>query len=90
LDEAIAQGADPEPVLLASGADFPDALAAAPLARTLGGVLVLVDPRDLTMSSPTRDFLTGRRGEISTILVAGGTTAVSPQVVLQVRDAIAD
>ncbi len=87
--EAFSQGADPEPVVLASGVAFPDALTASPLAAQLDGVLLLVDPSDLGSSGPTAALLESRAAEISTVIVAGGVEAVSQRVADQAAAATA-
>lgn len=84
-DEAIAQGADPDPALLASGVNFPDALTAVPAAHQLGGLVLLVDPFDLADSGATETFLTENVGVITTVIVAGGVEAIADEVVAQVE-----
>lgn len=78
---ASAAGAGTDPVVLASGADFPDALAAVPTAVSLGGITVLVDPDDLGSSVASRALLAERAGRVETVLVAGGPAAVAQRVV---------
>lgn len=63
-------------VIVASGLDFPDALAAAPVAASLGGP-VLLTHRDWLPGS-VADEIT--RLGASRIIIAGGTGAVSPAV----------
>lgn len=80
VDEAVRQGADETVLHLASGANFPDALAAAPAAAARGGVTLLVAARDLDGSPATRDWV-GDRAEILTdVVVAGGREAVAEGV----------
>lgn len=64
--------ADEAPVVLATGAAFPDALAAGPLAAQLGGPLLLVDPGDAERAAEVvadgpwgRGVLVGGRAAIS-------------------------
>jgi gamma-glutamyltranspeptidase/glutathione hydrolase len=64
-------------VLLATAADFPDALAAAPLAAQADAPLLLTDPGAL--SPATRDEL--RRLGAREVIVLGGRAAVSGAVV---------
>jgi putative cell wall-binding protein/outer membrane protein assembly factor BamB len=63
-------------VYLATGTNFPDALAGAALAAVAGGPLLLTDPK--TLPSETAAEIT--RLHPSAIVVLGGTTAVSDQV----------
>jgi polyvinyl alcohol dehydrogenase (cytochrome) len=63
-------------VYLATGTNFPDALAGAALAAVAGGPLLLTDPN--TMPAETANEIT--RLHPSAIVVLGGTTAVSAQV----------
>jgi len=88
VDEAVDQGAGREPTFLASGFAFPDALAAVPAARALGGTLLLVDPAGLDPNSPMADELREHAAEIDTVVVAGGTSAVNTDVDDQVQDVI--
>jgi putative cell wall-binding protein len=60
-------------VVLASGANFPDALSATYLAATLGTGVVLTDPNVLPQQ--TSQVLTN--GFITTVYIVGGTAAVS-------------
>jgi len=84
VTEAIAQGATPNPTVLASGADFPDALAAVSVSHALGGVTVLVDPNDLSGSAASAQLLEANADAVRTLLVAGGPNAIAQQVVDQV------
>lgn len=73
-------------VLLARGDDsggWPDALAGTVLADAVGGPILLTDP--LTLPPATRDEI--RRLTPATVLVLGGTQAVSDRVLRAVRDA---
>lgn len=85
VDEAIAQGADPDPAVLASGVNFPDALTAVPVAHQLGGLVLLVDPFDLSDSGPTEAFLTENVGVITEVIVAGGIEAIADAVMDEVE-----
>ncbi|WP_348789613.1 cell wall-binding repeat-containing protein [Leifsonia sp. NPDC080035] len=74
---AIAARFDPTPtVWVASGADFPDALSAAPAAVAQGGPLLLTAPGSLSAAVKTQLS----RLRPATIVVAGGTGAVSVSV----------
>lgn len=67
-------------VFIATGLDFPDALAAAAIAGKLGAPILLANTKP-TVPNPTRDALNsmaqGRPKGISNIYIAGGTAAVS-------------
>lgn len=80
VTEAVSQGAGFSTVMLASGTDFPDALAAGPTAHALDGVLLLVDPLDLADSRATQTLLEDNAGDVERLLVAGGVQAVSQAV----------
>jgi putative cell wall-binding protein len=86
-DEARRLGASASAVVLASGGAFPDALAAAPAAGRLGGVLLLVHPGDLASSGDTRTWLQANAGRVRRIVVAGGTAAVADRVAEAARAA---
>ncbi len=77
---AIARGADARTVVIATGADFPDALGAGPLVGARGGVLLLTLPTSLP--GDTRAFLDSRT-DLSKILIMGGTSAVSDAVLAE-------
>ena len=63
-------------VYLATGTNFPDALAGAALAAVAGGPLLLTDPKSL----PSETAAEITRLHPSAIVVLGGTTAVNAQV----------
>jgi len=63
-------------VYLASGANFPDALSAAPAAATCGGPLLLVQPTAL----PAKIATQLARLKPAEVFIAGGTGAVSANV----------
>jgi putative cell wall-binding protein len=60
-------------VVLASGANFPDALSATYLAATLGTGVVLTDPNII----PQQTLAVLANGAISTVYIVGGTAAIS-------------
>ncbi len=86
VEEARRQGADADPLLLASGEIFADALVAAPAARRLGGSLLLVHPEDLDSSAATGQFLEDNRDRLDRVLVVGGSDTVADRVVDQVEE----
>jgi putative cell wall-binding protein len=68
---------------IATGADFPDALAGGVLQGVRGSVMLLTDKTAL--STPTAAILSGNRSDIDRVTFLGGTGAVSQTV----RDAVA-
>ncbi len=80
VEAGLARGLSPRALWVASGATFPDALAAGAAAGRLGTGVVLADPG---ATSPAAGLI-GRLG-LSTLLVAGGPAAVSAQVVDDLR-----
>ncbi|GAV30788.1 putative cell wall-binding domain [Coriobacteriaceae bacterium EMTCatB1] len=70
--------AAPSFVAIATGANFPDALAGGALAGAEGGVLLLSAPSAL--SSPTQAFLAGSREGIEACRLLGGTGALAETV----------
>jgi len=84
---AISRAAYPAPgagvasAYIASGMNFPDALAAAPAAAKLGGPLLLVQ----TTAVPSPIMTELRRLKPKTIYVAGGVASVTDGVLAQLR-----
>lgn len=78
-NEAVAAGADPDDVLVAAARQFPDALAAGPVAAARGGVLLLSE-RD-TLPPETAAFLRSRAPTLTWLRVAGGPAALAEPVV---------
>ncbi|HEX9888456.1 MAG TPA: cell wall-binding repeat-containing protein [Nitriliruptorales bacterium] len=72
-DDGLAPGA-----VLATAWDFPDALAAAPVAHAIGGPLLLSDQAGL--SDATADELSRALGPLATVTIMGGPSALSQQV----------
>ena len=69
-------------VIVASGADFPDALAASSLAGALNAPVVLTSPSSLSVQA----FSEIKRVGASKVIVVGGPNAVSDNVVKQLND----
>jgi uncharacterized repeat protein (TIGR01451 family) len=80
IDEARRQGAGINPTLLASGLDFSDALVAAPAARKLEGIVMLTHRESLRFSPATREYFETNRDTVRSVLIVGGTAAVSALV----------
>lgn len=72
-------------VALATGRNFPDALAAGPWGAANGAPLLLVTPSALPSS--TEQFLKGHASTVKRIEVFGGVGSVAPEVVTAAADA---
>ena len=83
-DAAVAAGGSARDVLVATGRNYPDALAAGPAALARGGVLVLTE-RD-GVPAPTRDWLADH-GDWRSWRVVGGPLAVPHATVRGLRRA---
>jgi putative cell wall-binding protein len=79
---------EPRPLVLASGANFPDGLAAAALAARVDGVVVLVPPGDLAHAGDLADWLGAQSPRFDRVIVVGGRAAISDRVVDQVAEAL--
>jgi putative cell wall-binding protein len=84
-DAAVAAGADPTRAWVATGTDWPDALAAGPAAAADGGVLLLVDGQRGTGVSGVSGWLRGASSASSPakVLIVGGPASVSEAVAQQ-------
>jgi putative cell wall-binding protein len=69
-------------VVLATGHNFPDALAGAAHAGRLDAPVLLVGD---TLPDPVREYLTERAGQITRLYVLGGDAAVSDAVLAEVK-----
>jgi putative cell wall-binding protein len=72
---AVAQGFSRDHTWVATGSDWPDALAAGPASAALGGVLVLVDGHSGLLSSSLSTWL---RNTTDLVVVGGDTSITSP------------
>jgi putative cell wall-binding protein len=78
--------ATPRPLVVATGGNFPDALAAGALAARVSGMLLLVPGNGL---SPSVDaFIRAHHQRFSEAIVVGGPAAVSPGALEQIGQAI--
>jgi len=84
-DEAAAAGLDPAQPWLATGAGFPDALAAGPAVAAAGGTLLLVDGADLGAVPPTAERLRARADDLERIVLLGGPAVIAADAVAQLR-----
>lgn len=79
---AVERGADLATVYAATGRDYPDALAAGPVAAGTGGLLVLVDGADaVDTADVVYGFLADRLGDIEDVVAFGGGLAIDEDVV---------
>ncbi len=74
------------PLVVATGASFPDGLTATRLAARTGGILLLVPPDDLTHADATVAFLDQHGHRLHRRHILGGTTAISNQVADQLTE----
>jgi putative cell wall-binding protein len=77
----------PRPLVVASGANYPDALAAAALAGRTGGVLLLTPPSGLDPQGEAAAWLRGHRGRFSRLLVAGGANVLPDRALVTLAEA---
>jgi putative cell wall-binding protein len=75
----VDRGAPLEEVAVATGREYPDGLAAAPLVARRGGALLLADP-DPARGSAVYDFLDRHLDQVGTVVVFGGDGALGPDV----------
>jgi putative cell wall-binding protein len=80
-------GTEPRPLVLASGGNFPDGLAAASLAARLGGVLLLVPGGGLAATPEVRGWLKANGTRFDRVVAVGGAAAISDAGLQQVRQA---
>ncbi|CAN5741329.1 hypothetical protein BH23ACT8_BH23ACT8_15280 [soil metagenome] len=86
-DLGVAGGLDPTRLWLATGLDFPDALAAGPAIAALGETLLLVDGRDLCGVAPVVERLQANRDRLTSIRLLGGAGVISADAVDQLAAA---
>jgi putative cell wall-binding protein len=84
LDEAIEAGMDTQVTWLATGENWPDALAAGPAVGLEGDALLLVHDQDLNVSPATRDAIAEHAPTMQLVRLLGGTMAISADVEQQV------
>jgi putative cell wall-binding protein len=85
-DEALAAGMSETRLWLATGHDFPDALAGGPGAAARGAPLLLVDTDDLASSDPVATTLA--EAPLTLVTLLGGEAAISSEVEQQVREMV--
>jgi len=79
---AEARFGDATAVVLATGGNFPDALAGGAYAGRIGAPVLLVGDE---LPEPARAYLEARAGQIDVAYVLGGTAVVSPEVMEEVE-----
>ena len=79
---ASATGADAKRTWLATGVDWPDALAAGPAAAAQGAVLLLVDGK--SASTPAVTSWIQATGGLTQLVIVGGEASVTPMAVATV------
>ena len=88
-DEVLTKlGGGSRPLVVATGKDFPDALAAGALAARLDGPLLLAPQCRLEDSPPTAEFLSANRARLERAALVGGRAALSDRVAEQVSSGI--
>jgi subtilisin family serine protease len=75
-DASKAAGADPVHTWVATGADWPDALAAGPAAASQGAVLLLVDGQSAAGSPSVTAWLTALGHTLRELVVVGGESSI--------------
>ncbi|MFA5786303.1 MAG: S8 family serine peptidase [Actinomycetota bacterium] len=88
-DYGLALGMSASSVVLSSGQNFPDAVAAGAACAATGRVLLLAAPLGLGDSPATRDWLAGHSGTTGNLLLLGGTAALSERTRVDAGVAIA-
>lgn len=79
-EEAVAAGADPSRLWLATGENWPDALAAGPAAAAGGGVLLLTHGTHLERSPAVRGWVRAHASGGGRLALVGGRGVLSPAV----------
>lgn len=82
---AKSTGAEPARTWLATGINFPDALAAGPAVAATGGILLLIDGTGLDGSKHTRDWLIDHADLLEHVRLVGGEGVISDGVRAEVE-----
>lgn len=80
-EEFLRRGADLGVVYVATGLDFPDALAAGPVAARTGGPVLLVDGEEPSRSPASLAFLRAHGRRVGALWVFGGAAAIGEPTV---------
>jgi putative cell wall-binding protein len=89
LNEALDQGMSLSNLWLATGLNFPDALAAGPAVAAAGDALLLINGQNLANSPAARTFLQERAGDIGGAILLGGPRAITEAVAQEIAGIIA-
>jgi putative cell wall-binding protein len=84
---AVTAGMDASNLWLATGRNWPDAVAAGPAIAATGAVLLLVDPTDLSLSAASKQFLAGSPASTA-VTILGSPASVMVQVEGQILGAL--
>ena len=76
-DRALAAGAGAHRLWIATGRDWPDALAAGPAAAAKAAVTLLVDGQDLAASPPASAWLAAQNRRFLEVVLVGGTSSTT-------------
>ncbi|MBA2578083.1 MAG: cell wall-binding repeat-containing protein, partial [Euzebyaceae bacterium] len=87
---AAETGLEPGRTWLATGANWPDALAAGPGAAADGGVLLLVDGDEVSRSPEVERWLDERGADLERVVLVGSRDVVAPNVEAAVRRRFAE
>jgi putative cell wall-binding protein len=87
-EAARAVGATDREVVVATGLNWPDGLAAGPVASARGGVLVLAARDDLDQSAATADWLADHLDVTRWVRVAGGAVALTDTTYTAIQTAL--
>lgn len=82
---ARAAGMSESSTWVATGLNFPDALAAGAAVAKEGGILLLVHGQDYAASPRVKEWMTAFRDQIESVSIAGGPAAVSTAVEAGIR-----
>ncbi len=85
---AAAAGMSASRPWLATGLNFPDALAAGPAAAASQGVLLLVHGGSLASSPASQSWLDDAAAALTRMIVVGGAAAVAPEVAHQAEQVV--
>ena len=85
---ALAAGADPEPLLLASAATFPDALAAVSAASALGGMVLPIPADPEVALAAVGPLLQDLAAQVDTAFLIGGPAALPDTLTPPLSNAI--
>ena len=88
MDYAKAHGFTDDALYVATGANYPDALAIAPLAGSRQKPLLLVNGSDMVYSPASAGYLSGKREAKPPVTFVGGTPAVAAYVRGQMKAAL--